>query len=324
MLQQTQVATVLGYYERFLERFPDVQSLAAAAQDDVLALWSGLGYYSRARNLHRCAQAVVAEHGGHFPARSEMLATLPGIGRSTAAAAIPTAIAAQPDQKSHGHSIVRAHRCPLFAACADQHCIPIRSLRRASTCALARWKRGAAKTGNTIARPAQRRGATRESSTTCSLCGSTAPAEKPATGSFARWRGSEIAKLAAAAHHQHGCRPAAEEGTQGRSVVRAQIERRHTDVDAKDAAIRAGGQVAVAVGATFVFGRAARRAFGAPEGAVGIRRCKAVGPQHTAANQQQRRQHIVRQRSLRCRLGCKKAVSMNGARVCRIPPSAAE
>ena len=86
MLQQTQVATVLGYYERFLQRFPDVQSLAAAPQDDVLALWSGLGYYSRARYLHRCAQAVVAEHGGCFPASSAVLATLPGIGRSTAAA----------------------------------------------------------------------------------------------------------------------------------------------------------------------------------------------------------------------------------------------
>ncbi len=86
MLQQTQVATVLGYYARFLQRFPDVASLAAASQDEVLALWSGLGYYSRARNLHRCAQTVVAEHGGVFPRSSEVLATLPGIGRSTAAA----------------------------------------------------------------------------------------------------------------------------------------------------------------------------------------------------------------------------------------------
>ncbi len=86
MLQQTQVATVLGYYERFLQRFPDVAALAAAPQDDVLALWSGLGYYSRARNLHRCAQAVVAQHGGEFPRSAEALATLPGIGRSTAAA----------------------------------------------------------------------------------------------------------------------------------------------------------------------------------------------------------------------------------------------
>ncbi|HEY0857687.1 MAG TPA: A/G-specific adenine glycosylase [Albitalea sp.] len=86
MLQQTQVATVLGYYDRFLQRFPDVQALAAAGIDDVFALWSGLGYYSRARNLHRCAQAVVAEHGGRFPSTSAALADLPGIGRSTAAA----------------------------------------------------------------------------------------------------------------------------------------------------------------------------------------------------------------------------------------------
>jgi A/G-specific adenine glycosylase len=86
MLQQTQVATVLGYYARFLERFPDVASLAAASQDDVMALWSGLGYYSRARNLHRCAQAVVQEHGGAFPSSADQLQQLPGIGRSTAAA----------------------------------------------------------------------------------------------------------------------------------------------------------------------------------------------------------------------------------------------
>ena len=86
MLQQTQVASVLQYYPRFLQRFPDVQSLAAAQADEVLALWSGLGYYSRARNLHRCAQVVVGEHGGQFPASAEVLATLPGIGRSTAAA----------------------------------------------------------------------------------------------------------------------------------------------------------------------------------------------------------------------------------------------
>ena len=86
MLQQTQVSTVLGYYERFLARCPDVATLAAASTDDVMALWSGLGYYSRARNLHRCAQVVVAEHGGVFPVGAEQLQTLPGIGRSTAAA----------------------------------------------------------------------------------------------------------------------------------------------------------------------------------------------------------------------------------------------
>lgn len=86
MLQQTQVSTVLDYYPRFLQRFPDVASLAAAPQDDVLALWSGLGYYSRARNLHRCAQDVVALHAGRFPTDAQSLQTLPGIGRSTAAA----------------------------------------------------------------------------------------------------------------------------------------------------------------------------------------------------------------------------------------------
>ena len=86
MLQQTQVGTVLDYYDRFLVRFPEVQALAAASLDDVFGLWSGLGYYSRARNLHRCAQAVVDQHGGVFPASSAALQTLPGIGRSTAAA----------------------------------------------------------------------------------------------------------------------------------------------------------------------------------------------------------------------------------------------
>ena len=86
MLQQTQVSTVLGYYERFITRFPDVSTLAQAPLDDVLARWAGLGYYSRARNLHRCAQMVFEQHGGHFPGNSLALAELPGIGRSTAAA----------------------------------------------------------------------------------------------------------------------------------------------------------------------------------------------------------------------------------------------
>ena len=86
MLQQTQVSTVLDYFPRFLQRFPDVAALAAAPQDDVLGLWSGLGYYSRARNLHRCAQDVVTRFGGEFPSTAEQLVTLPGIGRSTAAA----------------------------------------------------------------------------------------------------------------------------------------------------------------------------------------------------------------------------------------------
>ncbi len=86
MLQQTQVSTVLGYFARFLERFPDVKALAAGTEDEVFGLWSGLGYYSRARNMHRCAQDVVARFGGEFPRTATDLVTLPGIGRSTAAA----------------------------------------------------------------------------------------------------------------------------------------------------------------------------------------------------------------------------------------------
>ncbi|MFY3382821.1 A/G-specific adenine glycosylase [Paracidovorax sp. MALMAid1276] len=86
MLQQTQVATVLDYYSRFLARFPDVIALSQASQDEVMGMWSGLGYYSRARNLHRCAQQVVSDHGGQFPPSAAALATLPGIGKSTAGA----------------------------------------------------------------------------------------------------------------------------------------------------------------------------------------------------------------------------------------------
>ncbi len=86
MLQQTQVGTVIPYYLRFLERFPTVRALAAAPLDDVLTLWSGLGYYSRARNLHKAAQRLVADHGGVMPADPDIVQTLPGIGRSTAAA----------------------------------------------------------------------------------------------------------------------------------------------------------------------------------------------------------------------------------------------
>ena len=81
MLQQTQVAMAKGYYDRFMHRFPDVRSLAAASLDEVLHLWSGLGYYSRARNLHRTAQLVVSEHHGELPTDLDVLASLPGIGR---------------------------------------------------------------------------------------------------------------------------------------------------------------------------------------------------------------------------------------------------
>jgi A/G-specific adenine glycosylase len=86
MLQQTQVATVIPYFERFVARFPDVNALASAPIESVMASWAGLGYYSRARNLHRCAQLIASEHGGKFPGHVERLAQLPGIGRSTAAA----------------------------------------------------------------------------------------------------------------------------------------------------------------------------------------------------------------------------------------------
>ena len=86
MLQQTQVATVIPYYQRFMQALPDVHALAAADADEVLHLWTGLGYYSRARNLHGTAQRVVAEHGGEFPLGVDALQALPGIGRSTAGA----------------------------------------------------------------------------------------------------------------------------------------------------------------------------------------------------------------------------------------------
>ncbi|MDR2613747.1 MAG: A/G-specific adenine glycosylase [Candidatus Accumulibacter sp.] len=86
MLQQTQVATVIPYYQRFLRRFPDVAALAAAPLEAVLEAWAGLGYYARARHLHRCAGVLIAEHAGRFPRDVSQLAALPGIGRSTAAA----------------------------------------------------------------------------------------------------------------------------------------------------------------------------------------------------------------------------------------------
>jgi A/G-specific adenine glycosylase len=91
MLQQTRVAAVIPYYEKFLQRFPDVHALAAAPQEEVLRLWSGLGYYSRARNLQRAAQQIVARHGGQFPTHMEDVLGLPGIGNYTAAAILSIA-----------------------------------------------------------------------------------------------------------------------------------------------------------------------------------------------------------------------------------------
>jgi A/G-specific adenine glycosylase len=86
MLQQTQVETVIPYYLRFLDRFPDIPALARVGLDDVLALWSGLGYYARARNLHAAARVMLERHGGGFPRDFEDILALPGVGRSTAAA----------------------------------------------------------------------------------------------------------------------------------------------------------------------------------------------------------------------------------------------
>lgn len=86
MLQQTQVTTVISYYQRFIKRFPDNAMLANASQDDVLSYWTGLGYYARARNLHRCAQQVAQQYEGQLPVDLDALIALPGIGRSTAGA----------------------------------------------------------------------------------------------------------------------------------------------------------------------------------------------------------------------------------------------
>jgi A/G-specific adenine glycosylase len=92
MLQQTQVGTVVDYFERFMQQFPDLPALAAASLDDVLAMWSGLGYYARARNLHRTARICLAEHDGDLPTTAAALNELPGIGKSTAHAIIAQAL----------------------------------------------------------------------------------------------------------------------------------------------------------------------------------------------------------------------------------------
>lgn len=141
MLQQTQVKTVIPYFLRFIERFPDVGSLANAAEDDVLSLWSGLGYYSRARNLHKAAKIIMECHQGTIPDELQLLQALPGIGESTAAAITslafnqPTAIldgnvkrvlsryfmieglSSQADIKQKFWQ--KAHDCMVFDRCAD-------------------------------------------------------------------------------------------------------------------------------------------------------------------------------------------------------------
>ena len=91
MLQQTQVSTVIPYFEKFIKRFPDITSLSKANLDDVLGHWSGLGYYARARNLHKAAQIIVSELKSAFPSTIESLEELPGVGRSTAGAILSIA-----------------------------------------------------------------------------------------------------------------------------------------------------------------------------------------------------------------------------------------
>jgi len=95
MLQQTRVAAVIPYYERFLERFPDIGTLAEAPEEEVLRLWAGLGYYSRARNLQHATQQIVATHGGEFPQAADAVLALPGIGSYTAAAILSIAFGAK-------------------------------------------------------------------------------------------------------------------------------------------------------------------------------------------------------------------------------------
>ena len=92
MLQQTQVKTVIPYYQRFMERFPDLTTLAQAEQEEVLAHWSGLGYYARGRNLHKAAQIIQQQHNGVFPTEFDEVVALPGIGRSTAGAILSMAL----------------------------------------------------------------------------------------------------------------------------------------------------------------------------------------------------------------------------------------
>jgi len=116
MLQQTQVATVVPYYERFLARFPNVEALATATQDEVLKAWEGLGYYARARDLRRAAQDLVEEHGGTIPSSVQDLLKLPGVGRNTAAAV--ASIAFGRDEPVLDSNVVRV-LCRLFAIDGD-------------------------------------------------------------------------------------------------------------------------------------------------------------------------------------------------------------
>jgi A/G-specific adenine glycosylase len=110
MLQQTRVSVVIPYFKRFMARFPDISLLAAAEQDEVLHLWSGLGYYARARNLHAAAKAIVADHSGRFPTEIEQVQALPGIGPSTAGAVLSLSL----DQR---HAILDGNAKRVLSRC---------------------------------------------------------------------------------------------------------------------------------------------------------------------------------------------------------------
>ncbi|KAA6187421.1 A/G-specific adenine glycosylase [Thiohalocapsa marina] len=132
MLQQTQVAVVIPYFERFMARFPQVTALAAAAQDEVLHLWSGLGYYARARHLHRAAQLIVERHGGRFPTDIDAVQALPGIGRSTAGAILSLSL-------GRHHPILDGNCKRVLARCFAVDGWPGRSAVLAELWRLAQW-----------------------------------------------------------------------------------------------------------------------------------------------------------------------------------------
>ena len=137
MLQQTRVETVRGYYERFLARFPDVAALAAADEADVLKLWEGLGYYSRARNLHQAARQVVRDFGGEMPREVAQLRQLKGIGAYTAGAIASIAF----DQTWGRQCASPARRTATFARCGRTATRTTRATRRICPCCRRRIRR---------------------------------------------------------------------------------------------------------------------------------------------------------------------------------------
>ena len=132
MLQQTQVATVIPYFERFVARLPDLESLATVDEEALLSLWSGLGYYRRARNLQAAARQVLAEHGGALPADADVLATLPGVGRYTAGAVSSIAFG-RPEPALDGNGIRFLTRLDALAGDPARQPLHCASRRRAST-----------------------------------------------------------------------------------------------------------------------------------------------------------------------------------------------